>query len=268
MTSSAPLPVLVAVDGSESATAAVRWAAGEAARTAAPLRVITVYSWPVMGFSESTDAGRELLGRLRAEAARTVGAAARAAAEAEPGLVVSHAVRAGDPVEVLRDASADAALLVLGSRGLGGVAALLLGSTAVAMVAHAHCPVVVVRGGVPTPRTGRVLAGLDGGPGDEAVLRFAFEHATATGATVAAAHCWSDTFLDAAYAADYASYDWGPLARRARDLVAGEVAPWRAKHPDVPVEQVVMRTSPTRLLLDQALDAELVVVGARGRGGF
>ncbi|SDC21380.1 universal stress protein [Actinokineospora iranica] len=263
-----PLPVLVAVDGSESAARALRWAAAEADRRGAWLRVITVYPWPITGYPGGLVTGGELHRGLRSQAEDTLHAALAAVRDQAPGLTVRGEVRSGDVTPILVAASREAALTVLGSRGLGGFSGLLLGSTASAVIAHGHNPVVVVRGEGPVPASGKIVVGVDGGPGDEAVLAFAFEHAVETGAGVVAAHAWSDSLLDAAYTAGYAALDWGVLAQEARDLLTEALAPWRAKYPDVPVEPVVARSRPARLLLEQAADAALVVVGSRGRGGF
>ncbi|MBM7775525.1 nucleotide-binding universal stress UspA family protein [Actinokineospora baliensis] len=255
-------PVLVAVDGSESAREAVVWAAAEARRRNTWLRIVTVYPWPITGFPESAATGPQLLAGLRDQAHTTL---ADARAAVVPDLVVRTAAIEGDVVAELRVASEEAALLVLGSRGLGGFSGMLLGSTAVALSAHGACPVVVVRGETRAPR---IVVGIDGGPTDDAVLTFAFEYAAGGDRTVVATHAWSDTVLDAAHTAGYAALDWGQLSTQASDLLADRVHPWRTKFPDVPVDLVVARSRPTRLLIEQAADAELVVVGSRGRGGF
>ncbi|GLZ36676.1 universal stress protein [Actinokineospora sp. NBRC 105648] len=258
-------PVLVAVDGSESAREAVVWAAAEARRRSTWLHVVTVYPWPVTGYPDTIATGSQLLAALRGQAEATLRETVETTGESAPDLLVRTTALEGDVVANLRTASQDAAVLVLGSRGLGGFAGMLLGSTAVALAAHGSCPVVVVRG----EATGsRVVVGVDGGTTDDPALAFAFEHAAATGGAVVAAHAWTDTVLDAAYTAGYAALDWGLLAKNADALLTARVAPWRVKFPEVPVHLVVARARPTRLLLEQAADAALVVVGSRGRGGF
>ncbi len=264
MTTNTP-PVRVAVDGSGSATEALRWAVAEAARTRRPLRVVTVHQWPITGYPDGLVASQDLRAGLRTQSEAVLAEAVAVVTELAPDLPVESEAVAGDPVAVLRAASAEAALLVLGSRGLGGFSGMLLGSTAVALSAHGHCPVVVVRGTGPHPA--RVVVGLDGGA-DEAVLAFAFEHAAATGATLVAAHGWSDPLLDTARVGGYPLVDWTALQTAADDLVTDRTTPWRAKFPEVAVERVIARSSAARVLLDLAADAALVVVGSRGRGGF
>ncbi|PPK62543.1 universal stress protein [Actinokineospora auranticolor] len=263
---STELPVLAAVDGSESALDAVRWAAAEAARRRTWLRVVSVHPWPIAGYPDTLVDGRQLLAGLRAQTKDNLNRAVDAAAAEEPDLEIRSEALEGDVVAHLRDASRGAVVLVLGSRGLGGFSGMLLGSTAVALVAHGHCPVVVVRGDHPSLE-GRVLVGVDGSDTDDAALAFAFEYAKASGSSVAAVHAWSDVVLEAARAAGYAQLDWEPLARGAAELLTSRLDPWRAKFPEVAVEPLVARARPARLLLDQAVGAALVVVGSRGRGG-
>ncbi|OLR94750.1 hypothetical protein BJP25_11985 [Actinokineospora bangkokensis] len=257
-------PVLAATDGSRSASAAVAWAAGQAARTCTELVVITAYSWPVAGFDELSDAGHELRARLRAGADEVLTRAAATARAVEPDLAVRCEVTSGDPVSCLSSAAERASVVVLGSRGLGGVAGLLLGSTATAVVAGARCPVVVVHDAAPS--IGTVVAGLDGGPADQRVLAFAFAHAEATGGGVTAVRAWHETLADAARTADLGALDTGPVARRARSATEDAVAPWRDRHPGVPIDLVIRRSRAAALLLDHAAAAALVVVGSRGRG--
>ncbi|WP_306747985.1 universal stress protein [Saccharothrix yanglingensis] len=139
-------PVVVGVDGSESAARAVRWAAREAARRTAPL--VIVHACPVVAghvpepaplprsYHEAVlEQGRERLAEAEAEARGTA-----------PEVEVRTELVFGGAAEDLVGRSASAQLVVLGSRGLGGFTGLLVGSIAVAVSTHGHCPVVVVRG--------------------------------------------------------------------------------------------------------------------------
>ncbi|WFE39750.1 universal stress protein [Micromonospora sp. WMMD998] len=127
-------PVLVGVDGSESAGYAVELAAAEADRRDAELVLMHVDA------PEREAAAPE----AAAEAAELLGAAAGRVRTAHPGLrVTERAVVASSPETALREASVEASLVVVGSRGRGGFAGLLLGSVSQALVQHAHCPVLV-----------------------------------------------------------------------------------------------------------------------------
>jgi nucleotide-binding universal stress UspA family protein len=256
--------IVVGVDGSESAVHAVRWAATEARRRGAGLRLVHVYATPVgypPGFvdpyllRESLVAqGKEWLTRAQDEADQVA-----------PGLAVEVVETEGTAVPVLVGESARAALLVLGSRGLGGFTGLVLGSTAVATVPRAHCPVVVVRG---ADRAGPVIVGVDGTPVGEAAIEFAFAEAALRGVDLVAVHAWTDLVVETAFAGGAAALDFTPLAQQAEEVLGERLAGWAEEYPDVRVTREVSRERASTALLRHAEDAGLVVVGSRGRGGF
>lgn len=254
-------PVVVGVDGSEPATQAVRWAAGEAARRRRTLRLV--------------HAGRATLPRplpaedlaaLREQVDRWLTEARAAAVAVEPDLPLETSSVDAAPVDGLLRAASSAALLVVGNRGRGGFTGLLLGSTSVALAGRAPCPVVVVRG-EETPG-GSVVVGVDGTPMGEAAVEFAFEEAATRGADLVAVHCWADPAVSAGVATGVFSIDYDLYEREAGQVLAGRLAGWQEKYPDVRVTRAVVRDHPTQALLHFALTARLVVVGSRGRGGF
>lgn len=191
--------IVAGIDGSSSAVQAAVWAGTEARRRGRPLRLVQVYTLPnvrsPIAFG-SLDQVREGL----AERAEEWLADARAAVLAEhPGLEITTAAREWSPVTALIQESQHAELVVLGSRGLGGFTGLLVGSTAVSVVAHAHCPIVVVRGRTPhspPPVTGPVLVGADGSPDSEAALAFACEEAQLRGTGLTVVHAWTEILTD------------------------------------------------------------------------
>ncbi|HEX6360351.1 universal stress protein [Actinophytocola sp.] len=255
-------PVVVGVDGSESALHAVRWAADEAARRGAVLRLVHAVEIPTgypPGFVDS-DALRAALaeqGRSWLEQAR----------QAAPGLATEVVEVKAAAVPALVKESTHAALVVLGSRGLGGFTGLLLGSTAVELAAHAHCPVVTVRG-TDNGHDGPVVVGVDGTPLGEAAIAFAFHEASIRGTGLVAVHTWTDLVLEAAFAGGAAQLDFSVLAAQAEELLGERLAGWQEKYPDVPVSRHVSRDRAASALLRHADGAQLVVVGTRGRGGF
>jgi nucleotide-binding universal stress UspA family protein len=110
-------------------------------------------------------------------------------------------------IPLLLGESGHAGLLVVGSRGLGGFPALLLGSVGAAVAARAACPVVVVRAaepGAPIPSDGAVLVGVDGSPTSEAALAFAFDAAAARRVSLLVVHVWRDTLDEPAMAPIFA----------------------------------------------------------------
>jgi nucleotide-binding universal stress UspA family protein len=260
--------VVVGYDGSAGARAATVWALDEAARTDAPLELFYAYQWPVSTPAASLVPGTGVWPDTETE--RRVSAMledARAeAAASHPAVRVTTAIVPGAAAPLLRDRSRHATLLVLGSHGHGAWSGLLLGSVSTAVTAHAHCPVVVVRGTAPTltddPRP--IVVGLDGSACAQIALGFAFEQAAARAVALTVVRCWLPpgppwTDLEVDVAATTAAE-----TAAVNDLLAG----WQEKYPEVPVGVRVAAEHPVHALLTAAVEAQLLVVGSRGRGGL
>ncbi|GAA3795119.1 MULTISPECIES: universal stress protein [Amycolatopsis] len=234
--------VLAGVDGSAPALDAVRWAARDAALRKRPLRLIHV--------GEDADCLAE----------------AETAAAAVPDGQIRGGARTGHPAERLIEESATAVVVVLGSHGLGGFPGMLLGSVAGALAAHAHCPVVVVRGAPPADAP--VVVGIDASPGGDAALAFALDEANLRRVPLLAVHTWTDMTMGETWSVLPMDADYGAIAEDERRLLAERLAGWREKYPDVDVRPVVVRDRPVRGLLAAGQDAQLIVVGSRGRADF
>ncbi|SNY66075.1 universal stress protein [Paractinoplanes atraurantiacus] len=248
--------VVVGTDGTACGTAAVEWAAGEARRRGAVLRIVLAYDWDLHDSrfaigSEYADVARNL-------AETTVAAAHSRARALEPGIKIETDVLPGYAVPRLLEASTGAALLVVGSRGHGGFAGMLLGSVGRKMALQAPCPVVVVRGR--NAPAGPVVAGLDD---SDAMLATAFEAAAAreTGLTVVrAVRPAVPLWLGVPAAAV-------PLPEdddTERKQLAAQLAPWIEKYPRVPVTTVLSHDSAAAALVTASARAQLVVVGSHG----
>jgi nucleotide-binding universal stress UspA family protein len=134
--------IVVGIDGSESAADALRWAIEQAKLTGATLEA--VYAWDP-GALASLGVPPMVDWKLLREAAQARPAEiVRAAVGSEPGVRIVTKTVTGNAAKVLVDRSAKAALLVVGSRGLGGLKGMLLGSVGHHCAAHSHCPVVIV----------------------------------------------------------------------------------------------------------------------------
>lgn len=256
--------VVAGVDGSTSSLEAVRWAAREAGRRRAPLRLVAAVGWVTTPHQygdprTGPDVRDVLLRQARADLAE----AAQAAADAAPGPEPEREVLDGFAVPCLADESRTAQLVAIGDRGLGGVAGLLVGSVAVGLVAHAGCPVVVVRGRSDATG-GPVVVGVDGTPVSEAALAFAFEAAAVRRAPLLAVHAWRELFVDPV---TLPSLDWDAVEQEEQAELAERLAGWQEKHPDVEVQRLVVRDRPARVLVEESAHAQLVVVGSHGRGG-
>jgi len=263
-------PVIVGVDGSPSSLTAVDVAAREARLRGTSLRVVHALGRPAAhlpsGAAPWSPADHGLEPMVHGGLAR----AEERARAAEPGLEVTRSVVAGDALEVLEIESRSAALTVVGSRGRTGFTGLLLGSTAVHLAAHGHGPLMVVRGR-PDP-AGPVLLAVDGSPAGERAVEFAFAEAALRGAPLVALHVWN-TWSERAYEGPgdpltAVVADADRLREAEQRLLAGAVAAWQEAYPEVTVERRLVRSRVRNALIDASREAQLVVVGARGSGGF
>ena len=136
--------IVVGVDGSDESQAALRWAYDEARQRGAELDVVHAWTYPYQGPRTGVTEPRDL---MELDAAKALEQTMTTLQRDHTGTgVTTHAhVREGNPADVLVQESKDAELLVVGSRGRGGFASLLLGSVSTAVTHHAACPVVVVR---------------------------------------------------------------------------------------------------------------------------
>jgi nucleotide-binding universal stress UspA family protein len=139
--------IVVGVDGSECGKAALRFAAEEAALRGARLRAVCAWEVPVMAFAGAWGFPAELISELEEGAKKVVGKALSEVADLQPQVVGEGASPNGPAGSVLLHEAEDADLLVVGSRGLGSFAGMLLGSVSQHVAHRAHCPVVIVHQG-------------------------------------------------------------------------------------------------------------------------
>lgn len=252
--------VVVGVDGSEQSHAALRWAAQEAALRDIELHVVHTYDWRVPG--ALTQVGGAFAEAVREGAEELTRAAVAEARAAAPGVRVHGSAVLGTAAAILSATALSDTLTVLGNRGRGGFASLLLGSVSQQVATHAAGHVVVVRGRTDT--AGRpVVVGVDNSPGSEAALGVAFDVAAAREVPLIAVRAYTIGSPGSGPAG--AAFDH----RRDEEYraVAQQVDPWREKYPDVAVEVQAVVGHPTQVLADAAATAQLVVVGTRGHGG-
>ncbi|ABP54047.1 universal stress protein [Salinispora tropica] len=257
--------ILVGYDGSQDAVRAQEWAMDEAARSGRSVHLAYVFEWLTMAGWTGPGGGPSIWPdeTARRQAEELV---RQAAADAtSPELTVTGELYEGPPALVLQERSARASLLVLGTRGLGGFAGLLVGSTAGSVAAHAHCPVVVVRGDADRRgRAGHVTTGVDGSEESLLALGFAVEQAAARKVPLHVLRVWRPPPGQRPPSA--------PDARAASQADRAELeeslSPWRRAFPDVPITVEVAEGNPAELLVTASRHAQLVVVGSRGRGGL
>jgi nucleotide-binding universal stress UspA family protein len=140
--------VVVGVDGSETSREALRWAAGEAASRGAELHVVHAWEVPTPGAGVGLSPGKRpgsAPETQRQQAEDLVNRQITEELQDLSGVEVRSSIGRGTAAGVLLEAARGADLLVVGSRGLGGFAGLLLGSVSAKMASHSPCPVVIVR---------------------------------------------------------------------------------------------------------------------------
>lgn len=262
--------VTVGVDGSECALRAVRWAAAEAARRGAPLRLVTAFGWLPERAVDRPSFRLDYREMLRGHAGAQLATARAEARRAAPSTEVEAEVVTGSPYAVLAAEARTAELLVVGSRGRGRLEGLVAGSVGVALAARGPCPVVIVRGEERDPDEEAqlpVVVGVDGTAGGEAAIAFAFDLAASRQVELVAVHAWHDVPVPFGYDpfGDPAAISDDEL-QALDERLAAHLAGWARKHPDVPVRRLVAHGRPAPCLLEQAQQAQLVVVGSHGRG--
>lgn len=263
-----PAPVAVGFDGSAASQVAVRWAMTEARLRRRPLLIVHAFLAlaPLRSDSPEAEAAavRRAVGELlEAEVTRV--------RELAPDLDVSGVLVNGlTASNTLVDMSRSCELMVVGTRGRNGLTGLLLGSVATQVVEHACCPVLVARPGTDDtdPPDGRVVVGVDGSTLSHEALRFGFEEASMRGAELLAVHAWRHPASLAGGDLVKLVRDEAELADEKERLLTDSLAGWQEKYPDVTVLRQLTHGDPRQVLKDASAGALLLVVGARGLGGF
>jgi nucleotide-binding universal stress UspA family protein len=256
-------PVVVGTDGSEESLLAAEWAAMEARRHALPLRIVSAP--PVMPWMRAYQVPPATVAAAsRGASARALQAAAARAEEVAPGLEISTDLLSGPPALAVAGSGAGAALLVVGARGGGGFAAMMLGSVSRYAANCSACPVVVVRQATMAVHQEVVVGIRDPQDAGEA-LTFAFEEAAARHADLVAVHAWNwfpsalrapvdQDVMDALFHPEQPSHE-------AAEGLSAALGGWREKYPDVRVRHDVTHGHPARVLANYSIRADLVVIG-------
>lgn len=267
--------VIVGIDGSNQSMAALGWAADEANRRGTMLTLVTAYTVPVFAAS-SMDAGYIAMddGAIRAGAEAVL----KDALNALSGYTgpVQTVVEVGDAAGVLVDLSERAELLVVGSRGRGGFIGRLLGSVSSALPAHAKCGTVVVpieyakhiveRSTAEGQEVGPVVVGVDGSDQGRLASLEAAEAAQRRGTNLVVvsalpplggAVAWLPTMID-----EHA------ITKDIQEKLNAGAAWLRSYYPELEVTTKLVDGAPVDVLIEETKQAQLTVVGTRGRGGF
>ena len=267
--------VVVGYDGSDHANAAVEWAAVEAVRRGVALRLVHALGMPLIVSAYGGPTRFEPTDEIRGHATKMLAVAAERARAIQPSVAVETVTTLEDaPLALLRQ-SHPGDLIVVGTRGLGSLASMVVGSVSVRVASQAPCPVVVV----PTPEgdrpattsLDRIVVGVDGGANSRRALGLAMNLAEESGGEVVVVHSWEVPFAYDPVA--LTASGWQPqeelFEEQSEKLVAellADVVDERREGSEVTVSVVRTKSRPAEALLEAATGADAIVVGSRGRG--
>jgi len=256
-------PIVVGVDGSQGALAALDWSVREAVDRGRRLRIIHAFIWPLFDHVSlgPLPSGPPSSG-LRAAAQEVIDEAVRRASTIAPGLIVEAMIHSGAAGPVLLAEAENAELVVVGSRGLGGFASLLLGSVSSQLATRSPCSVIVTRGpeaGHSGPDGDRVVVGVDAH--STSAVEFALTEASRLSLSLTMLSCVPpEPALVGVPLVDQAVLD------AQNELLTRTADEWQPKFPDVQISAELVRATPGHALVEASRTARLVVVGAGGSG--
>jgi nucleotide-binding universal stress UspA family protein len=264
-------PIVVGVDGSAGAQQALHWASGEALVRGVPLEVVHAWEPPYSISGVGSILSPREIAPYRDHARKVLDQTIHEEFGAvDPSPAIIPELRQGYPPAKLLEATHDAQLLVVGSRGVGALKGALLGSVSHHCTMHSTVPVAVVRENAGWSRTDEIVVGIDGSDEAAAALRWAIREAVVRNSKLVVIHAWHFDAKTAPAEHRYAAANKRTVTERSEALVEQEVENAIAAvgaAPD-PVVLVSSCQAPVRALVDRAGATGLLVMGSRGRGGF
>lgn len=254
--------IVVGVDDSPSSQAALNWAATEAKLRQAPLVIVyaatlPMGTWPIapvptglMDFQRQI--GQDILDDATEIAGEITG----------DSVAVSAEFAVTTPTAALVERSKSAQLVVVGTRGRGALARMILGSVSTGLAHRGYGPVAVIPDGAGAPEPDApVVLGYDGSPASQPAIEFAYEEADRRGVELIVLHAW---WSPGAF--EMPGFDFEELRSTVESELAEQVNGWRQRYPDVTARLEVVIDQPARRLVEHAESAQLLVVGSHGHG--
>ncbi len=265
------MKIIVGVDGSEPSFDAVRWAAYEAHRRNAEIRIVSCYTVPAYGgidgaiYPSSVD-----IETLKQESADIVRQAIQIATDINPSLVVEGVTPISTPVVGLATSAAIGDEIVVGATGHTGVLNGLVGSVTTGVIHRAHVPVIVVpsKASAEASEAMRtIVVGVDGSPESLLALEWAYDEALASGAELNVVHAWICPYTISESSVREVRKPMEFAA--AKELQSSlESLGTRLTDGSVVIHSTLCEKTPAEALLRETEGADLLVVGSRGRGGL
>ncbi|MFY7069987.1 universal stress protein [Nocardiopsis changdeensis] len=266
--------VVVGIDGSDNGQAALEWAAAEAARRGVPLRIVHALGMPLIVSAYGGPARFEPTEEIQGQATEVLQDAVAHVAKGWPDVRTETVTALEEaPLALLRQ-SRQHDLLVVGTRGMGTVKSMFVGSVSIRVAAQAPCPVVVVpsHGGRPaTTGLKRIVVGVDGSRNGRRALGLAVALTAETEGELVVVHSWEVPYPYDPVAMTAAGYQPQEdlFEKQSEELVAELLAEAiDEQRDDVNIDVTVVRTQngPVNAILEAAEGADAIVVGSRGRG--
>ena len=258
------MKIVVGIDGSEASSDALRYAHGEAVSSGAELVAVTVWEVPVMAAAYITT--EEVDGAMdpwmEGFIAEVLG---------EDGAAVKRAPASGSAAAALLEEAEDADTLIVGTRGHGGLAGVIMGSVSHQLANHTPCPLTVVpaSNGAAGAADGPIVVGVDDSSNAQTALRWAAERAARTGLGLRVVMAWrgeaAGWLAGTEVQTSWPSFE--DLEQQAREML-GEVIDEAGLPEGLEPELVLGEGAPASVLREAADGASMLVLGSRGRGGF
>lgn len=252
---------LIGVDGSGHSRVALQWGLARAAERGAEVKLLHVaddsfLSESVAFLSEAQQASQQMLDG-ETEYARSLGFTGQ----------ISGTAVVGHPIAELEEASKSADLLVMGAHSGNKFAGSFFGTRAVKAAATAHCPVAVVPDPASETPAGGIAVGIDGSEASKVAIAFAAREASLRGLPLIAVYAWMPPLtpgLEYLWSEELVSAQ----ASAAEEAIAIGVAGLAEKYPDLTIERRIVQSPPVTALIQVGEQADMLVVGSRGRGGL